>query len=84
MKTTVISGSYYDMGYKLGSQLKNFFKPPPCHPKKLELSHQCREIAKQYIPDLLEEIRGFCDAGNFDLESMEAFLLVLGYELFFS
>jgi predicted choloylglycine hydrolase len=84
MQTVVISGSYYNMGYKLGSQLKHFFKPPPCHPEKLKLSLQCREIVKQYTPDLLEEIRGFCDAGNFDLETMEAFLLVLGYELFHS
>jgi len=80
MKTTVISGSYYEMGYKLGSQHKDFFKPPPCHPEKLKLSLQCREIVKQYTPDLLEEIRGFCDAGNYNLESMEALLLVLGYE----
>jgi len=82
MKTVVNSGSYYDMGHKLGSQFKNFFEPPPCHSEKLKLSHQCREIVKQYTPNLLEEIRGFCDAGNFDLESMEAFLLVLGYEYF--
>lgn len=67
MQTVVNSGSYYDMGYKLGSQFKNFFEPPPCHPEKLKLSHQGREIVKQYTPDLLEEIRGFCDAGNFDL-----------------
>lgn len=80
MRTTVISGSYYEMGYKLGSQYKDFFKPPPCHPEKLKLSYQCREIVKQYIPDLLEEIRGFCDGGNFDIKSMEALLLVLGYE----
>lgn len=82
MNTAVISGSYYDMGYKLSSQLKHFFRPPPCHPEKLKLSFQCREFVKQYTPDLLEEIRGFCDAGNFDLEAMEVFLLVLGYELF--
>ncbi|MFX0105635.1 MAG: C45 family autoproteolytic acyltransferase/hydrolase [Candidatus Hodarchaeota archaeon] len=82
MQTTVISGAYYDMGYKLGSQFKHFFKPPPCHPEKLKLYLQCREFVKKYTPDLLEEIRGFCDAGNFNLEIMEAFLLVLGYELF--
>lgn len=82
MQTTIISGSYYDMGYKLGSQLKNFFQPPPCHPEKLKLSLQCRKMVKQYTPDLLEEIKGFCDGGDYDLETMESFLLVLGYELF--
>jgi len=82
MNSTVIYGSYYDMGFKLGSQLKYSFKQPPCPPQKLKLARQCKEIANQYIPDLLEEIKGFCDGGNYDLEPMEAFLLVLGFELF--
>ena len=82
MKKNVITGSYYDMGFKIGSQIKRFFQPPPCPPKKLEFSRQCKEIAKHYIPDILEEIRGFCDGGNYDLESIEAFLLALGFEFF--
>ncbi|MFX1313723.1 MAG: C45 family autoproteolytic acyltransferase/hydrolase [Promethearchaeota archaeon] len=82
MRTTVNSGTYYDMGFKLGAQLINVFKIPPCLPEKQKLSLQCRELVKQYTPDLLEEIRGFCDGGNFDLELMEAFLFALGYELF--
>ncbi|MHA1931694.1 MAG: C45 family autoproteolytic acyltransferase/hydrolase [Promethearchaeota archaeon] len=80
MKSNAITGNYYDIGFKMGSQYKSFFQPPPCPPKKLEFSRQCKEIAKQYIPDLLEEIKGFCDGGNYDLESMEAFLLALGFE----
>ncbi|MFX0081577.1 MAG: C45 family autoproteolytic acyltransferase/hydrolase [Candidatus Hodarchaeota archaeon] len=82
MKKNVFMGKYYDIGFKIGSQVKRFFQPPPCPPKKLEFSRRCKEIAKQYIPDLLEEIKGFCDGGNYDLDSMEAFLLALGYELF--
>ncbi|MFX1456915.1 MAG: C45 family autoproteolytic acyltransferase/hydrolase [Promethearchaeota archaeon] len=82
MRTFRHSGSYYDMGYKLGQQLKNLFNVPPCPPEKLKLSNKCRNFVKQYTPDLLEEIKGFCDAGNYDQEKMEAFLFVLGYELF--
>ncbi|MFW9874222.1 MAG: C45 family autoproteolytic acyltransferase/hydrolase [Candidatus Thorarchaeota archaeon] len=82
MESTTITGSYYDMGFKFASQIKRFFQLPPGPPKKLEFSRQCKEIAEQYIPDLLEEIKGFCDGGNYDLESMEAFLLALGFELF--
>ena len=82
MNNMVISGSYYDMGFKLGSQYKDSFEQPPCTPQKLNLARQCKEIANQYIPDLLEEIKGFCDGGNYDLEAIEAFLLVLGFELF--
>jgi len=83
MRTIEHSGTYYDMGFKLGSKLKNVFEPPPCPPEKKKLSIQCKEIVKQYTPELLEEIRGFCDGGNFDFELMEAFLFVLGYELFY-
>ncbi len=82
MKSNNITGSYYDIGFKVGSQVKRFFQPPPYTPEKLEFSRQCKEIAKQYIPDLLEEIKGFCAGGNYDLESMEAFLLALGFEFF--
>jgi len=82
MKANIKEGSYYEMGFKVGSQIKRFFKPPPCPPEKLEFSRQCKEIARQYIPDLLEEIKGFCDGGNYNLESMEAFLLALGFEFF--
>jgi len=80
MKSDVITGNYYDIGFKVGSQYRDFFQPPHCLLKKLEFSHQCKEIAKQYVPDLLEEIKGFCDGGNYDLESLEAFLLALGFE----
>lgn len=82
MNSTVISGSYYDMGYKLGVQLKSHFEPPAPSPAKQTLARECREIAQQYIPDLLDEIKGFCDGGDYEPEVMEAFLLVLGYEFF--
>lgn len=82
MDSTIISGSYYDMGYKLGSRLTSLFEPPVPSPAKRNLTRQCSEIARQHIPDLLDEIRGFCDGGGYDVEAMEAFLLVLGYEYF--
>lgn len=82
MKSNVFTGSYYDIGFKVGAQYKGLFHPPPCPPKKLEFSHQCKQIAKQYTPDLLEEIKGFCDGGNYDLETIEPFLFALGFELF--
>ena len=82
MNSTVISGSYYDIGYKTGSQWKSVLELPVPLPAKQALARQCREIAQEYTPDLLEEMKGFCDGGNFDREAIEAFLLVLGYEFF--
>ena len=72
------SGSYYDIGFQLGNQIKNFFQLPPTSKETIVFAQECRPHIKKYSPGILEELQGLCDATDFDSKLLDAFILALG------
>jgi hypothetical protein len=68
------------MGYNLGRMLKDSFRVPPVSKKTIEFGQACSDIVKQYAPGIIEEVQGIALGGDFDFETLPAFILTLGYE----
>jgi len=60
-----LSGTYYEMGLEQGRSLKEMgFTLPPPDEKTLHFAKRCEEIVGQYMPELLDEIRGVADGAE--------------------
>ena len=68
------------MGRQHGRVLKGKFVPPPASREKIEYARECEEMVAEYAPGLIDELRGIADAGDIDLQLLNAFVLVLGIE----
>jgi len=76
-----LKGSYYEMGHRYGSILhKQGFRLPMLNEKRLSLGLQCRNKAKRFFPEILEEIKGFADACRLDYDHLASFILTIGSE----
>jgi predicted choloylglycine hydrolase len=76
-----LKGTYAEMGRQHGSLVNGFFQTPTIPDKNMEFSKKCEELTRQYTPKLMEEVEGFAEAAELDLEPFKAFLLTLGIEL---
>ncbi|MFW9991000.1 MAG: C45 family autoproteolytic acyltransferase/hydrolase [Candidatus Odinarchaeota archaeon] len=77
-----LKGSYYDMGFEQGKELKKGgFVPPPSSERRFAFASECEQLAKKYIPGILEELRGIADSGDYDYDQLKALPLCLGYYL---
>lgn len=66
-----LSGSYEQMGRKQGRLLKRSgFTLPPPEKKMLRFAKQCEEIVSQYMPELLDEIRGVAEGAEIDYDAI--------------
>ncbi|MCK4272520.1 hypothetical protein KAX22_07715 [bacterium] len=66
-----LSGSYEQMGCKQGRLLKRSgFTLPPSDKKMLRFAKQCEEIVGQYMPELLDEIRGVAEGAEIDYDTI--------------
>ncbi|MBN1800027.1 MAG: hypothetical protein JW891_00885 [Candidatus Lokiarchaeota archaeon] len=75
------SGSYYEMGFQFGSQIKDFFQLPHISTETIEFAKECRSHVKVHAPGILEELKGITDATNLDPELLDAFVLCLGKDM---
>jgi predicted choloylglycine hydrolase len=66
-----LSGTYYEMGFEQGRSLKTggFTLQPP-DKKMLHFAKRCEEIIGQYMPELLDEIRGVADGAEIDYDTI--------------
>ena len=78
MKKANFSGSYYDIGFQLGNQIKDFFQLPPASKETIVFAQECRPHIKKHAPGVLEELQGLCDAANLESKLLDAFILALG------
>ena len=66
------------MGLKYGERLRRRnYVPPPPPPQNLKFVKDCETIVERYLPELLEEIEGIAEGGNFDVRSLKALVLTL-------
>ncbi len=76
-----MKGSYYEIGLSIG---RKFRKQVPSHyskectKEKLDFAYDCQDIVKKYCPELLEELQGIADAGNFNYENLLSSELAAG------
>lgn len=75
------SGSYYEIGFKLGEMIKDFFQLPPASKETIAFAQKCRTHVKKYAPGILDELQGLCDATGFDPKLLDAFILALGKDM---
>ncbi|MGD2249718.1 MAG: C45 family autoproteolytic acyltransferase/hydrolase [Candidatus Methanofastidiosia archaeon] len=73
-----VSGTYYEIGQKIGKLMreqnfKNFTGediPFLKNPDKLPFAKECEKAVGVHAPDLLEELQGILDGGNFTFETL--------------
>lgn len=76
-----LSGTYYEMGLKQGRPLKRGgFTPPPPEKKRLRFAKQCEQIVGQYMPELLEELRGVAEGAELDYGAIMTLTMTAPFE----
>jgi len=78
MYELLLSGSYYDIGLKIGKMLKkekdNGF-PPKFSNEDIEKGKDYEKEVRKYAPELLEELQGIADGSGIDYNVLVAFEL---------
>lgn len=72
------SGNYYEIGFQLGTQIKDFFQLPPASEETKTFAEKCRPLVRKHAPGIIDELQGLCDAAGFDSRLLDAFVLALG------
>lgn len=81
MQEIELTGDYYEMGQQYGRILEQVgYSPEPASPEKLQFVRNCKPAVQEHAPELLDELRGIADAGDWDAELIQAFPFALGYE----
>ncbi len=71
-------GDYYENGVALGKDLRQSgYSPPVLTEDRLKLADQCEKAVKQYTPNLIDELNGIIEGGNYDDTHLRAFSLAL-------
>lgn len=66
-----LSGTYYEMGLEQGRSLKEAgFTLLPPDKKMLRFAERCEEIIGQYMPELLDELRGVADGAEIGYDAI--------------
>lgn len=66
-----LNGSYYQMGYQQGQLLKQAgFTLPAPEEKMLRFARECEKIVGQYMPGLLDEIRGVAEGAHIEYDAV--------------
>ncbi len=74
-------GDHYTLGQQYGRLLDDVgFAPQKITPAKRQFVRDCEPFVETHTPQLREELRGIADAGDWDLERIEALPLGLSYE----
>ncbi len=74
-------GDHYELGRQYGQILDDVgFAPQPISAEKRQFVRDCEPAVEEHTPSLRKELRGLADAGDWDLERIEAMPLALGYE----
>ena len=82
MYHTKLSGNYEQMGRKYGLFLKRVgFTLPPPDEKMLRFAKQCEEIVGQYMPELLDEIRGVAEGAEIDYEAIMTLTMTAPFDI---
>jgi predicted choloylglycine hydrolase len=81
MQEIELTGSYYEMGQQYGRLLtQGGFSPEPASPEKRQFVRDCEPAVQEHTPELLDELRGIADAGDWDIELIQVMPFALGYE----
>ena len=66
-----LSGTYYQMGLQHGRLLREVgFGLPPPEKRVLHFARRCEQIIGQYMPELLDEMRGVADGAEIDYDTI--------------
>ncbi len=73
-----VSGTYYELGQQVGRLMRaqNYkaftadVVPFVKNAAKLEFAQQCQKAVQAHAPDLLDELQGILDGGDFEFESL--------------
>jgi predicted choloylglycine hydrolase len=81
MQEIELAGEDYEMGQQYGRLLDEVgFEPQPISEEKAAFVHDCLPAVSEHMPELLTELRGIADAGDWDVDLISAIPLALGYE----
>jgi predicted choloylglycine hydrolase len=71
-------GDYYENGLSLGQDLRKYgYKPPVLPEERLKLASECEIAVKRYTPNLLDELNGILEGGNYEETHLKVFSLSL-------
>jgi predicted choloylglycine hydrolase len=81
MQEIKLTGSYYEMGRQYGRLLEEVgFSPQPVSPAKRQFVRKCEPAIQEHAPELLAELEGIADVGDWEVELLKAIPFALGYE----
>lgn len=73
-----LKGSPYEIGHQAGKAMREagveFYKP---REKSVSFAFRVREAVQDLIPEIIEEINGFAEGGNFELGTILSYTLFL-------
>jgi predicted choloylglycine hydrolase len=81
MQEVELTGGYYEMGQQYGRLLKQVgFSPESVSSEKRQFVRECEPVVREHAPELLAELRGIADTGEWNADLIKAIPFALGYE----
>ncbi len=78
VEIVTLKGSPYEIGQQTGRVMREagveFYKP---REKSISFALRVKEAVQDLIPEIIEEINGFVEAGNFELETILSYALTV-------
>ena len=71
-RVTVLKGSYYDIGFRMGRALRGL-QVPPADEEALRLARGCEDLVSEICPSILDKVEGMVEGGEFDSRDFKAF-----------
>ncbi|MFX1535992.1 MAG: C45 family autoproteolytic acyltransferase/hydrolase [Promethearchaeota archaeon] len=76
MHHVTLEGSYYEMGFTYGKELKIIgFKLPVFSDKAIKLGKECKQCVETIFPEFLDELHGIADAAELNRPELYAMTL---------
>jgi len=76
-----LEGSYYEIGLRIGEKCKNLvssYYSEECSKDQIDFAYECQRSVRKYCPELLEELQGIADGGDFDYKKLVSSELAAG------
>ena len=79
MRQIELHGNHYEIGYTQGkSYRKNIGEAPHFNNKQKKFAKRVQQKISPLFPEILQEIQGFAEGGNFSFEDILTFTLTVG------
>jgi isopenicillin-N N-acyltransferase-like protein len=77
MRTVVLEGTHYHIGYRLGSRVKDS-EIPSLDGRRTQLALKCEALVERLYPPIKEKVEGMIKGGNLDSRAFKTYFYARG------